>query len=114
MSVHSRCRKAAKAFDMIVEDKPQTTHERLAGAVQCIVRLRDALIAARRADASAQGNDKFLVSVNSILSLASSAEFPLVGIRWERVIAIRDALHVLVDQECVGDAARHDGRLPAS
>lgn len=97
IGVESCGRDAREAFDEIIEVRPVVTHESLAVAIQRIIRLRDALIAERRSEAPRR--DGLLQTVNSILSLASSAQFPLVGVRWERIVAIREALKEM-EQEC--------------
>jgi len=95
MSTVQCCRDACDSFDRIIEDRPHMSHERLSGAVQRIIELRDALIAERRSGEPGQTAGGLLTRVNSILSLAGSAEFPLVGVRWERIVAVRKALHAL-------------------
>ena len=90
--IPSCCHEACKAFDAILRDRPDITHERLASAIHQIIVFRDALIGERRADRTDNRTDALLPAVNSILSLAASAEFPLVGVRWDRIVAIRAAL----------------------
>lgn len=97
-NVDLRCREACEKFDLLFAERPQLTHEKLADAVRCIIHLRDALIEQHRTGTSTKRDDDRLSSVNSLLSLASSAEFPLVGVRWERIVALRDALRDLTDQ----------------
>ena len=65
-----------------------------------IIALRDAFIAERRDGNLGPRRQKLLDRTNSILSLSASSEFPLVGVRWERITAVRDALQKLTDEEC--------------
>lgn len=91
----SSCRAACKAFDAIVAARPEVTHDRLAAAVRLIVSMRNALVNERRSGRFDSGRQELLDRVNAILSLATSAEFPLAGVRWERIVAIRQAMHDL-------------------
>jgi hypothetical protein len=90
-------RETLSAFERLIEKAQEVEHEELAIATRCIVRLRDAMVADRR-----QGDDwngrqqETLDRVNSMLSVAISAEFPLVGVRWERLCMLRDALRELI------------------
>lgn len=86
-------RAAVEAYTPLAERSSPITHERLAGAVRCVIRLRDALIDGRRRGLDVEER---LRRVNSILSLAVSAEFPIVGVRHERIVATRESLSRLV------------------
>lgn len=89
------CREGLAALDHILEHKPDHVHDEIAGATRCIVQVRDALIAARRRGAPA-GEGELLGHVNSLLSVLIAAEFPLAGVRWQRVKQARDEYeHVL-------------------
>ena len=110
-AAHARCRAACEAFTRIVDDKPEITHQTLAAAVRHIIQLRDALIVERRTTPSRQA-DEDLLRVNSVLSLASGAEFPLVGIRWERIIALRNALREMFEAGEACGGLRDFGSAP--
>lgn len=83
------CREGLQALDHILEHKPDHVHDELAGATRCIVHVRDALIEARRRGEPA-GEGELLGHVNSLLSVLIAAEFPLAGVRWQRVKQARD------------------------
>jgi len=87
-------RAAAHAYKGLVDRGEPLTHDRLAAAVRCVVGLRDALVEGRRRGLDVEED---LRRVNSILSLAVSAEFPIVGIRHERVAATFNSLSRLAD-----------------
>jgi hypothetical protein len=97
----SSCSAACAAFDAIVGRRPDVTHESLAAAVRLIVALRDSLVDERRSGRFDPGRQELLDRVNAVLSLAASAEFPLAGVRWERILAIRKEMHALL-QRCRG------------
>jgi hypothetical protein len=99
---------AADAYAPLAERREDITHDALAGAVRCVIRLRDALIAGRRRGLEL---DEILRRVNSMLSLAASAEFPIVGVRHERIVATCRSLTLLAaelgtSREDTGGAAR--------
>jgi hypothetical protein len=80
---------AVEAWDAALADKPHASHAKITDATRAIVRLRDALIARRRNGGDA---DEALGRVNAVLSAADGAQFPIIGVRWERIETTRDAL----------------------
>ena len=94
------CRTALEDFTQIVERRPDVDHEAMTQAIGKVIRLRDALIAERRRHADfPAARERLLQKVNALLSLTTSAEFPLVGVRWERIVAARDSLRELAAEE---------------
>lgn len=92
---------ALDALETLIAHRPEATHEKLTEVMRCLVRLRDSLIDERRREPHNTSNEERLRAVNSLLSLASSAEYPLVGVRWERICATRDVLRSLLDKQAV-------------
>ena len=92
--------KALEAFECVVADRPNLTPEALTAAVRHVIVLRDALIAERRDGNFGPRRQQLLDRTNSILSLSASSEFPIFGVRWERITAVRDALRQLTTDEC--------------
>jgi hypothetical protein len=84
------CRCAVDALDHALRERPDELYEELVQAVRCIIRLRDELIEATRTD-SPGARDR-LAQVNAVLSVVTGGEYPLVGIRRERICQARDAL----------------------
>lgn len=80
---------ALAALDRALDDKPDKVYDDLAEAVRAIVRLRDRLIAERR-DGRPVSSD--LDRVNAVLSLTVGGEYPLAGVRRERIEQARQAL----------------------
>jgi hypothetical protein len=93
------CHAAKEAFEDIIDNRPLLDDERLTKAIGKVIRLRDALIAERRRGNFPAARETLLQRVNAILSLTVSAEFPLVGVRWERIVGVRDALRALAADE---------------
>lgn len=89
-------REALSAFEALSGSAEARTHETMAGAVRCLVRMRDHLIEERRRNGGDGGVQDKLVRVNSILSMAVGAAYPMVGIRPERLHMTRDALRDLL------------------
>src|SRR5690554_2186342 len=80
---------------LLNEQNPATSYETIAEMSRCLVRLRDEVIRGRRVGASVGAR---LDRINSIVSLATSSEYPLVGVRWERVSLLRDCLRELLQE----------------
>jgi hypothetical protein len=80
MSIAS-CRMAAAALEHALQDEPGKIYADLAEAVRCLVRLRDELIAEQHASANRGDLDR----CNAILSMVIGSEYPLAGIRRDRV-----------------------------
>lgn len=89
-------REALSAFETLSGSAEARTHETMAGAVRCLVRMRDLLIEERRRNGGDVGVQDKLVRVNSILSMAVGAAYPMVGVRPERLHMTRDALRDLL------------------
>ena len=79
--ITASCRMAAAALEHALQDQPDKIYNDLAEAVRCLVRLRDELIAEQRAGASRGDLDR----CNAILSMVIGSEYPLAGIRRDRV-----------------------------
>ena len=92
-----QARASLDAFEHAIGKAQALEHEELARAVRHLVGVRDRLISSRRSGwpfASQQHLDR----VNALMSLASSAEFPVAGVRWRRLCGLRDALKELIDE----------------
>jgi hypothetical protein len=101
---------ALAALDRAIDDRPDRIYGDLSQAVRCLVRLRDQLIAERRRDGGRAGpaprgpaargpqTDDRLERCNAILSVVSGAEFPLEGVRHERIAKAREELARLLGQ----------------
>jgi len=81
---------ALAALDHALADRPDKIYGDLANAVRALVRLRDELIAERR-DGRHAGAAR-LERVNAILSVVSGGEYPLEGVRRERIEQAREEL----------------------
>jgi hypothetical protein len=100
---------ALAALDRALDDRPDKIYGDLANAVRCLVRLRDELIAERRRTGRAAGpaprgsatrgpqTDDRLERVNALLSVVSGGEYPLEGIRRERIEQAREELARLLE-----------------
>ena len=78
---------------VLASSKP-SEKDLIAEATRCTARYRDALIDEKRGGEAAC--DRRLAEVNSLLSELSAAEFPLAGVRRERIAMARDAYRRLV------------------
>jgi hypothetical protein len=84
-----QCRHCIAKLAHILEGRPEHLHAELTEAVRAVVALRGTLLAQRPNGGREQER---LNCVNSVVSVLVGAEFPLVGVRWQRVEMARDAL----------------------
>ena len=91
------CRKALDALDRALDDRPDRVYDDMAEAVRCLVRLRDGMIEHRRDEREDARAARQLVRVNALLSLVVGGEYPLQGVRQERIRNARDDLAQLLD-----------------
>lgn len=96
------CDEALATLDRLLampaeEMPPVQVYNGMAEVSRCLVRLRDALIDRRRAG-DAQAAER-LEHVNRALSIAFGAEYPLVGVRRQRIEATRDQLRTLLGED---------------
>ncbi|MBP2292776.1 hypothetical protein [Azospirillum rugosum] len=97
----SDCGDALTVLDRILgtgaEDVPPAeVYNAMAEASRCLVRLRDGLIARRRA--GDEGASARLAHVNAALSVAFGGEYPLVGVHRNRIEKTREQLRKLLDE----------------
>ena len=89
------CRAAVAALDRALHDRPDKIYDDLAEAVRCLVALRTELAARWRDGAPRDCLDR----CNAILSMVVGGEYPLVGIRRDRVRKAGDELRSLLDAQ---------------
>ena len=89
------CRAAVAALDRALDDRPGKVYHDLADAVRCLVQLRNELTARRR---EGEPGDR-LQRCNAILSMVVGGEYPLAGLRRDRMRKARDELASLLDDQ---------------
>ena len=82
------------ALDRALEDRPDKIYHDLAEAVRCLVQLRNELTAGRR---EGEPGDR-LERCNAVLSMVIGGEYPLAGLRRDRLQKARDELASLLNQ----------------
>ena len=82
---------ALARLDALLAKEPES-HADVARAIRCVIAVRNRLITQARAGRPA--ND--LPQVNSLVSLAFGAEFPLMGFHRERIESVRDSLRKML------------------
>jgi hypothetical protein len=93
--VSSDCyRTSVAALDHALEDRPDKIYHDLAEAVRCLVQLRNELTARRREGEVGDRLDR----CNTILSMVIGGEYPLAGVRRDRVQKARDELASLIEE----------------
>ncbi|MFN3891284.1 MAG: hypothetical protein ACK4MV_12875 [Beijerinckiaceae bacterium] len=89
------CRQARDAFEGLVRSHDAPAHDDVAGAVRLLIRLRDDLILALREEGEGNDTRETLQRVNSILSMASAAQYPISGRKPDRLKQTFEALDAL-------------------
>ena len=87
---HNDAEIALAALDKALSDRPKAVYNDLIAAVRCLVALRDRLIAEYRSGDPDAG--KRLQRMNAVFSLVVAAEYPLEGVRRERIETARREL----------------------
>jgi hypothetical protein len=82
-------KQALAALDRALSHDPAGTYSDLVDAARAIAVIRDGLIQRRRQGSTATG---VLDRVNAALSLVIGCEYPLAGVRRERIEQARQAL----------------------
>ena len=86
------CRtKTLEAIDAALAHPPRSVERASVEITQCLVALRDALIAARRTQRSAR-LDRELAHTNAVLSLVHGVQFPLQGVQWDKLKQVREEM----------------------
>ena len=88
------CRAAVAALDRALDDRPDKVYHDLAEVVRCLVKLRTELTVARQKGEPAD----HLERCNAILSMVIGGEYPLAGLRRDRLQKARDELVTLLDE----------------
>jgi len=90
------CRVAIAALDRALDDRPiiYKIYHDLAEVVRCLVLLRTELTARRR---EGEAGDR-LERCNAVLSMVIGGEYPLAGLRRDRLRKARDELASLLDE----------------
>ena len=84
------CGKALAALAATLQEPPSTAQQGLEQALCCLLRVRDASIERLRT-APTEGGDT-LKRVNAVLSLIVGCEYPVNGIRRDKIEHAREAL----------------------
>ena len=87
------CRVAIAALDRALEDRPVKIYHDLADVVRCLVLLCTELTARRPEGEPGDRLDR----CNAVLSMVIGGEYPLAGLRRDRLQKARDELASLLD-----------------
>lgn len=81
--------KTIEALDEVLVERPEKVYQEIDDATRCLVMVRNCLISQKRKGVAVEGT---LAKVNSLMSMLVGGEYPLVGVRKERVVAVREGL----------------------
>lgn len=84
------CEETLHALDRVLDERPASIQPICLALTESVVRLRDTLIEAHRANGNT--GRELLTHTNSILSLAFSTQYPMLGVQWEKLKKAREAL----------------------
>lgn len=90
---------ALEHLEEALEEQGPALGELMARTLRELAQLRDRLIAQRRSGVGGEWNARRLDRVNSILSLATSATYPIVGVRRQRIEATRNHLRSFLEEQ---------------
>ena len=89
------CRAVVAALDRALDDRPDKIYHDLAEVVRWLVQLRTELTAGQR---EGETGDR-LERCNAVLSMVIGGEYPLAGIRRDRMQKARNELASLLDEQ---------------
>lgn len=85
-------RDALGILDRMVAERPADHFQPMSEAVRKLIEMRNGLIAHHRADGGGKPPEGSLSDLNAMISVAIGAQYPIVGIKRERIEQTRDAL----------------------
>jgi hypothetical protein len=97
-SPHQLAEEAIRCYERILAERPDETHHPLSIAARTVFRLRDLLIERQRRHGESRAVRSQLERANALTSLAYSCQFPIAGVKWQRMEATRDALKDFVKE----------------
>lgn len=94
--VHAQLQGVLHALDAMRPEHVSKPLQALADPAQLLTRVRNAVIATRRADRQVEPPD-LLQRLNQLASVMAGLEYPLGGVHWKRIETLRQALGALID-----------------
>lgn len=88
---------ALSAIETVLEERPGKHLEEISQAVCCLVQVRNRLIDVKRAQGLSPEASEHLCQINAMLSVVASLEYPLAGLRWQRVEMVRNGLSQMIE-----------------
>ncbi|SEP72813.1 hypothetical protein SAMN05216548_101353 [Faunimonas pinastri] len=111
VSSHAIAEKVVTDLDAIIRNKPKELHEPLTDAIRPLLRVRERMIYAFR-EGPTPGTRAQLDDLNALVSLAYGAEYPQVGVDWEKIQDTRDELRKFLEKYPVLAEAEEKRSLP--
>jgi hypothetical protein len=96
-AVRTELQRILDAFEGMTPGSTSKPLKALADPARMLAQVRNAAIAARRADELVSPPD-LLQRLNQLASVMASLEYPLAGVHWPRVEALRKALDALIHE----------------
>lgn len=83
---------ALQALETVLDERPGEHVAEISEAVRCLIKARDRLIDVRRTEGLSMEGKDHLCQINAMLSVVASLEYPLAGLRWQRLKLVHDGL----------------------
>lgn len=83
---------ALSALETVLDERPGEHIAEISQAVCSLIRVRDKLIDVNRTEGLSTEGKQHLCQTNAMLSVVASLEYPLAGLRWQRVKLVHDGL----------------------
>ena len=96
-AVRTELQHVLDALESMTPESTSKPLKSLADPARMLAQVRNAVIAARRADEPAGPTD-LLPRLNQFASVMASLEYPLGGVHWPRIEALRKALGALIHE----------------
>lgn len=90
---------ALSSIETVLDERPGEHMKELSLAVRALVRARDRLIDVRRSEGLSPEGEEHLRSINAMLSVVASLEYPLAGLHWQRIKLVHEGLSQMLGKE---------------
>lgn len=90
---------ALQALETVLDKRPGEHMAEISEAVRRLIRVRDRLIDMRRTEGLSPEGKEHLCHINAMLSVVASLEYPLAGLRWQRIALVRDGLTKMLNAQ---------------
>lgn len=95
--LRSEWQDALKSIETVLDERPGEHLKEISQAMRSLIRIRDRLIDFDRERGLSANAVEHLRQINAMISVVASLEYPLAGLRWQRVELVRDGLAQMLE-----------------